>query len=59
MQFAQDTPISAQIARQWKLPTKAQEAALREIANSKLWRLLVLNQSSERADVEVGDSALV
>ena len=41
--FAQDTSISGQFVQQWQLRIRAQEAALREIANSKLrrfWRTI-------------------
>ena len=37
---AQDTSVSGQFAQQWKLRMMAQEAALKEVANSKLRRLL-------------------
>ena len=36
----------------------AQEAALKEIANSKLRRILAFNNSIDSADVEVGDEVL-
>ena len=36
----------------------AQEAALREIANSKLRRILAFNNSFDSVDVEVGDEFL-
>ena len=38
--FAQDASLAGQFVRQWKLRMQAQEAALKEVANSKLRRLL-------------------
>ena len=34
--FTQDTSLSGQLAQQWKLRMRAQESALKEVANSKL-----------------------
>ena len=56
--FAQDTRLSSQFARQWKLRMTAQEAALKDVANSKLRGLLVYNKSRNCADVKIGDTAL-
>ena len=56
--FAQDTSLSGQFVAQWKLRMMAQEAALREIANSKLRRILAFNNSFGSADVRVGGEVL-
>ena len=56
--FAQDTSVSGQFVQQWKLRMMAQEAALKEIANSKLRRLLAFNKTFNCTDVKVGDSVL-
>ena len=56
--FAQDTSISGQFAQQWQLRIRAQEAALKEIANSKLRRLLAYNKTFDSVDVKVGDEVL-
>ena len=45
MLFDQDTSILGQFAQQWQLRIRAQEAALKEIANSKLRRLLADNNT--------------
>ena len=50
--------MARNFAQQWKLCIRAQEATLKEIANSKLRRSLARNKSSSRADTTVGDSAL-
>ena len=52
--FAQDTSLSGQFVAQWKLRMLAQEAALKEIANSKLRRILAFNNSFGNVDVAVG-----
>ena len=57
--FAQDTSVAGQFAQQWKLRLRAQEATLKEIANSKLRRLLARNKSSNCADIAVRDSGLL
>ena len=41
--FAEDAPLSGQFAQRWKLRMVAQEAAQKEIANSRLRRLLASN----------------
>ena len=56
--FAQDTSISGQFAQQWQLRIRAQEAALKEIANSKLRRLLAYNETFDCVDIKVGDTVL-
>ena len=56
--FVQDASISGQFAQQWQLRIRAQEAALKEIARSKLRRLLACNKIFVCVDVEVGDVAL-
>ena len=56
--FAQDTSLSGQFVANWKLRMIAQEAALKQIANSKLRRILAFNNSFESADVKVGGEVL-
>ena len=56
--FARDTSISGQFVQQWQLRIRAQEAALKEIANSKLRRLLAYNKTFDCADIKVGGSVL-
>ena len=56
--FGQDTSLSGQFVAQWKLRMLAQEAALKEIANSKLRRILAPNNSFDSVDVAVGDEVL-
>ena len=53
--FYQETSLSGQLVTQWKLRMLAQEAALREIANGKLRRILAFNNSFDCVDVRVGD----
>ena len=55
---AHHTPLAGQFAQQWKLGMMAQEAAPKEVANSKLRHLSACKTSSNRTDVEIGDSAL-
>ena len=55
---AQDTSLSGQFVAQWKLRVMAQEAASKEIANSKLRRNLAANNSFDSAGVRVGDDAV-
>ena len=57
--FAQDSSISGQFAQQWLLRIRAQEAALKEIANSKLRRLLAYNKTFDCVDIKVGDTVHV
>ena len=56
--LARDTSTSSQFAQQWQLRFCAQEAALREIANSKLRRLLAYSKTLDCVDIKVGDSVL-
>ena len=56
--FAQDASLSGQFAQQWKLGVTAREAAMREVANNMLRRLLAHNKSFEYTDVHIGDAAL-
>ena len=56
--FAQDTSTSGQFVQQWQLRIRAQEAALKEIANIKLQRLLAYNKTFDCVDIKVGGSAL-
>ena len=56
--FAQDTSISGQFVQQWQLRIRAQEAALKEIANSKLRRLLAYDKTFGCVGIKVGDTVL-
>ena len=56
--FVQDTSVSGQFVQQWELRMMAQEAAHKEIANSKLRRLLAHNQTFNCTDIKIGDSVL-
>ena len=56
--LTQDTSLSGQFAQHWKLRLRAQEAALKEDASSKLRRLLAYNKSCNCTDIAIGDSAL-
>ena len=55
---AQDTSLSGQFAQQWKLRMMAQEAALKEIANSRNRRAAAYNKSFNCTNVKNGDTAL-
>ena len=44
LMFAQDTSLAGQFVQQRKLRMRAQEAALQEVAKSKLRRLLPRNK---------------
>ena len=57
--FAQDTSSKGQFANQWKLRMRAQEATLKEVANSKLRRILAHNQTFNCTEVAVGDTVLL
>ena len=57
--FARNTSLSGQFAQQWTLRTMEQEAALAEVANSKLRRLLAYNKSRNCTDVKIGATPLV
>ena len=56
--FAQDTSLAGQFVNQWKLRMRAQEATLREVANSKLRRISAHNQTFNCAEAAVGDMVL-
>ena len=58
LMVAQDTSLSGQFVKRWKLGVMAQEAALKEVANSTLRRLLASNKSSTCTDVKIGGTAL-
>ena len=47
---AQDASPSRQFAQQWKLRMMVQEAGLKDVANSKLWRPLAYNKSCRAKD---------
>ena len=53
---AQDASVSGQFAHPWNLRMMAQEAALEEVANSKLRRLPAYGETSTRTDEKIGDS---
>ena len=53
--LSQDTSLSGQVAQQWKRRARAQEAALKEAANSKFRRLLAYNKSFNCAETAIGD----
>ena len=54
--FPRDASLSGEFARQWKLRTMAEEAALRVAASSKLRRILAYIKSFNCADVKIGGS---
>ena len=56
--FAQDTSLAGQCVNQWKLRDRAQEATSREVANSKLRRILAHSQTFNCAEAAVGDMVL-
>ena len=56
--FVQDTSISGQFVQQWLLRIRAQKAALKEISDSKLRRLLAYNKTVGCVDIKVGDLVL-
>ena len=55
---AQDTSLAGQFVNHWKLRMRAQEATMREVANSKLRRILAHNQTFNSAELDVGDMVL-
>ena len=57
--FAQDASLSGRFVRQTKLRMMAQKAALEEVANRELCRLLAHNKSSNFTDVKIGDTAFL
>ena len=56
--FAAETSPPGQLAQQWELRMLAQEAAVREAADSQLYRLLAHNRSFNCTYVAMGDPAL-
>ena len=54
--FAQDASVPGRRAQQWELRMLAREAALKEVANSKLRGLLAYNKTRNCADVKIGNS---
>ena len=57
--FAQDTSLSGQSVQHWELRMMAQEAALEEIAYSRIRRRLARSESVACADVNIGAAALL
>ena len=55
---AQGTPLPGQLAQQWKLHMMEQEAALKQIATSRLRRLLARNESFTCTDGKIGGAVL-
>ena len=55
LMFAQDTSLAGRLVQQWELRMRAQEATLKEIARSKLRRLLAYSKSFNCADIADGD----
>ena len=47
LMFTQDTFSAGQFVQQWKLRVRGQEAALKEVAGSKLRRLVAHNKDAE------------
>ena len=58
LMFARDTSLDGQSVQPWKLRMRAEEAALKEVADIKLRRLLAYNKSFNCADINLGDSVL-
>ncbi len=56
--FAQDTSLAGQFVQQWRLQMRAQEATLKEVAKSKLRRLLARNKTFNCAEIDVSDMVL-
>ena len=56
--FARDASFSSEFGKQWTLHIMAQEAALKEVATSKLRRLLAYNESFNSTGVQIGDTVL-
>ena len=56
--FERDTSLSGQFVARRKLRMMAREAALKEIANSKLRRILAFNDSFKSAGVRLGGEVL-
>ena len=57
--LAEDTSLSGRAVQQWGLRATAQEAALKEIAYSRLRQLLAFSESVACAEVKIGDAALL
>ena len=57
--LAPETPLSGQFAQQWKLRIIAQDAAPKEVASSKLCRLLPYNRSFNCTDAQSEGSVLL
>ena len=51
--FAEDIPLAGQFVQQWKLRVRAQEATMREIARSKLRRLLAHSKTFNCEEIDV------
>ena len=58
LDVAQDPAISGHFLQKWKLRTMAQGTAMKEIASSKLRRLLADNKSSDCTDEKVAGSGI-
>ena len=58
LMFAQDASPAGQFAQQWKLRMRAEEATSKEIANSKLRRVLARKKTCNCTEIDVGDMAL-
>ena len=58
LDIARDASVSGQFAQHWKLRVMALEAAMKEIADSSLRRLLAFDKSFTCADEKIGDAAL-
>ena len=56
MLFSQDKSLTGQFVQQWKVCLRAGLAALKEVANSELRRLLAYDASIYCAESAVGDS---
>ena len=57
LMFARDTSLAGQFVQQRKLRLRAQEPALKGVANSKLRRPHPFDRSSNCADINFGDRA--
>ena len=56
--FAQGTSLAGQLDHQWAPRFRPQEAALKEVAITKLRRHLVYDKSSNCTDIALGDLVL-
>ena len=59
LDFEQHASISSQITPKWKLRVMAREATSREMATSKLRRILDRNRTRERTGLVIGDSMIL